>query len=153
VITPTKTGTYPIICTQLCGLGHALMRNKAIILTAAGYESWYKSAGSAPTPAPPPSGGDAAVEQLFKTTGTCGACHTFTPAGTSGQIGPSLDHLKEAAAKAGQPLDAYVKQSIEDPDAYVTPGFAKGVMSASCCKQLSSDQVDQLVQYLVKNTK
>jgi hypothetical protein len=26
-------------------------------------------------------------------------------------------------------------------------------MSGSCCKQLSSSQVDQLVQYLVENTK
>ncbi len=154
VITPTKTGTYPIICTQLCGLGHALMRNKAIILPAPAYESWYKRAAAAPAPAPAPSGGgSAAAAQLFKTTGTCGACHTFTPAGTTGKIGPSLDKLKEAASKAGQPLEAYVKESIEDPDAYVTPGFAKGVMSGSCCKQVSSDQVDQLVQYLVQNTK
>ena len=27
VITPTRTGTFPVICTELCGLGHALMRS------------------------------------------------------------------------------------------------------------------------------
>ena len=32
-ITPTKLGTYPVICTELCGLGHALMRRSAIVLT------------------------------------------------------------------------------------------------------------------------
>ena len=26
VITPTETGKFPVICTELCGLGHALMR-------------------------------------------------------------------------------------------------------------------------------
>ena len=152
VITPTKVGTYPVICTELCGLGHSLMRSTAIVMPVADYERWYKSAGAAP-PAAAGGGGNAAAEQLFKTTGTCAACHTFTPAGTTGKVGPSLDHLKEAAAKAGQPLDAYVRQSIEDPDAYITPGYAKGVMSGSCCKQLSSNQVDQLVHYLVENTK
>jgi cytochrome c oxidase subunit 2 len=152
VITPTKVGTYPVICTELCGLGHSLMRSTAIVMSAADYERWYKSAGAPPAP-PAGGGGNAAAEALFKTTGTCGACHTFTPAGTTGKVGPSLDHLKEAAATAGKPLEDYIRQSIEDPDAYITPGFAKGVMSGSCCKQLSSSQVDQLVQYLVDNTK
>ena len=154
VITPTKVGTYPVICTELCGLGHSLMRSTAIVMLRADYERWYTSAGAAPAPpAGGGGGGNAAAEALFKTTGTCGACHTFTPAGTAGKVGPNLDHLKEAAATAGMPLEAYVRQSIEDPDAYITPGFAKGVMSGSCCKQLSSSQVDQLVHYLVDNTK
>jgi cytochrome c oxidase subunit II len=155
VITPTKLGTYPLICTELCGLGHALMRSRAIVMSPGGFASWYRSAGkpAAPPPQSGGGGGNAEAAQLFKTTGTCGACHTFVPAGTTGKIGPDLDHLKADAAKAGQPLEAYVKQSIEDPDAYVKPGYAKGVMSASCCKQLSSGQIDQLVQYLVQNTK
>jgi len=152
VITPDRLGTYPVICTELCGLGHSLMRSRAVVMSATDYSSWYKSAGAATAP-PVGGGGASSAATLFKTTGTCGACHTFTPAGTSGKVGPSLDNLKEAAAKAGQQLEAYVKQSIEDPDAYITPGYAKGVMSGSCCKQLSPDQVDQLVQYLTQNTK
>jgi cytochrome c oxidase subunit II len=152
VITPTKIGTYPVICTELCGLGHSLMRSTAIVMTPADYERWYKSAGAAP-PAGGGGGGNAAAEALFKTTGTCGACHTFTPAGTTGKVGPSLDHLKEAAATAGKPLEDYIRESIEDPNAYITPGYAKDVMSGSCCKQLSSSQVDQLVHYLAENTK
>ncbi len=27
VITPDKLGIYPVICVELCGLGHALMRS------------------------------------------------------------------------------------------------------------------------------
>jgi cytochrome c oxidase subunit II len=146
VITPDRIGTYPIICTQLCGLGHSYMRNKAIVMSAADYAAWYKGAGAAPAP------GAETGAALFTGAGTCGACHVFTPAKAAGTIGPSLDHLKADAAKAGQPLDAYIKQSIEDPDAYITPGFAKGVMAASCCKQLSAEQVDKLVQYLAANT-
>ena len=33
-ITPTKTGSYRLICTELCGLGHALMRTRAIVTSA-----------------------------------------------------------------------------------------------------------------------
>jgi mono/diheme cytochrome c family protein len=134
------------------------MRSQAIVMSKTDYASWYKTAGAATSPSAGTggggaSGGTSAGATIFKTTGTCGACHTFTPAGTHGQVGPNLDHLKEAAQTAGQPLDAYVRQSIEDPDAYITPGYAKGVMSGSCCKQLTSNQVDQVVQYLVQNTK
>ena len=149
VVTPDRLGTYPIICTQLCGLGHALMRSTAIVMSATSYASWYKGNGAATTS----TGGSSAAATLFRTTGTCGACHTFTPAGAAGKVGPDLDHLKAAAAKAGQSLEAYVRQSIEQPDAYITPGYSKGVMSGSCCKQLSPDQVNELVQYLVTNTK
>ena len=152
VITPDRLGTYPVICTELCGLGHSLMRSSAIVMEPAAFDSWYNGTHTAPPPAAG-GGGASAAATLFKTTATCGACHTFTPAGTAGKVGPSLDHLKAAAATAGLPLEDYVKQSIENPDAYVTPGYAKGVMSGSCCKQLSPDQIDQLVQYLVQNTK
>jgi cytochrome c oxidase subunit 2 len=40
VITPTKTGTFPVICTELCGLGHALMRSYVIVMPQAGYQRW-----------------------------------------------------------------------------------------------------------------
>jgi cytochrome c oxidase subunit II len=147
VVTPDRLGTYPIICTQLCGLGHAYMRNKAIVMSAADYAKWYASAATAPAA----TGGASSAAAILKTT--CGACHTFTPAKTAGKIGPSLDNLRAAAATAGQPLAAYIKQSIDAPDAYITRGYQKGVMSASCCTQFSPSQVDALVQYLVANTK
>src|SRR4051812_6413367 len=149
VITPTKLGTYPVICTELCGLGHALMRSRAIVMTPDDYDTWYRSGGSQPAA----GGVSHDAEEIFRKTGACGACHTFKPAGTTASLGPSLDNLSEAAKTAGQPLEAYVRQSIEAPDAYVTPSYHAGVMSSSCCKQLTPDQVDELVQYLVKNTK
>ena len=40
VITPTKTGEYRLICTELCGLGHALMRTRAIVLSQADFDAW-----------------------------------------------------------------------------------------------------------------
>ena len=43
VITPTRLGTFPVICTELCGLGHALMRSQAIVMPPGKFVSWTKS--------------------------------------------------------------------------------------------------------------
>jgi cytochrome c oxidase subunit 2 len=148
VITPTRLGTYPLICTELCGLGHALMRSRAIVMTPDEYESWY--AGSA---AAEPSSGSATASPVALFTTTCGGCHAFAPAKTVGQAGPSLGDLAAHAAAAGQPLEEYVRQSIVDPEAYLTPGYTVGgVMPATYGTQLTADQISQLVQYLVENS-
>jgi cytochrome c oxidase subunit II len=42
-ITPTKVGTFPIICTELCGLGHSLMRSKVIVMRAGEFDRWARS--------------------------------------------------------------------------------------------------------------
>ncbi len=39
-VTPTKVGTYQVICTELCGLGHSTMRARAIVLSREDYEKW-----------------------------------------------------------------------------------------------------------------
>jgi cytochrome c oxidase subunit 2 len=40
VITPKVTGKFPVICTELCGLGHALMRAYVIVMPQAAYQRW-----------------------------------------------------------------------------------------------------------------
>jgi cytochrome c oxidase subunit II len=42
-VTPTKTGSYRLICTELCGLGHALMRTRAIVTSPSDFERWLTS--------------------------------------------------------------------------------------------------------------
>jgi cytochrome c oxidase subunit II len=41
-VTPTKTGRYPLVCTELCGLGHAVMRTKSFVLEEAAFEKWAR---------------------------------------------------------------------------------------------------------------
>jgi cytochrome c oxidase subunit II len=42
-ITPTKTGEYPVICAELCGLGHAAMRTKSIVLEQPAFDRWLRA--------------------------------------------------------------------------------------------------------------
>jgi cytochrome c oxidase subunit 2 len=46
-ITPTRVGTYPVICTELCGLGHALMRSRTIVMTDEAFQKWATQKGGA----------------------------------------------------------------------------------------------------------
>jgi len=40
IVTPDKSGTYQLICTELCGFGHASMRAKVVVETPAGFRKW-----------------------------------------------------------------------------------------------------------------
>jgi cytochrome c oxidase subunit 2 len=52
-VTPTRLGTYPVECTELCGAGHSLMRSTAYVVTPAKFQSWL---AAQPANAPPPIG-------------------------------------------------------------------------------------------------
>jgi cytochrome c oxidase subunit 2 len=144
VITPDRLGTFPVICTELCGLGHALMRSQTEVLPEAKFLSWAKGQRSSATGAP--SG-----KALFVSNG-CDGCHTFKPANATGKVGPDLDKLPEAAKTAGQPLEAFIRQSIVDPNAYIAPGYQKGVMPETF-GSLPKAQIDALVKYLSGGSK
>jgi cytochrome c oxidase subunit 2 len=45
-ITPDKIGTYPVICTELCGLGHALMRSRVVVMEPNAFEKWAEKKGT-----------------------------------------------------------------------------------------------------------
>jgi cytochrome c oxidase subunit II len=145
VITPTKLGSYPVICTELCGLGHALMRTTAIVMQPAAFQAWVQEQKTA---AKAPAG--QAGQAVFTSNG-CASCHTLKAAGAQGTAGPDLDKLPAYAKQAGRPLEDFVRQSIVDPNAYVQPGFPKNLMPSF--STLPKDQLDSLVTYLIASSK
>ena len=40
VITPTRTGHFTLVCTELCGLGHATMRSPVTVVSQADFDKW-----------------------------------------------------------------------------------------------------------------
>ncbi len=152
-ITPDKIGTYPVICTELCGLGHALMRSEAIVMSSAAFDKWLKSQ-SQPASAAGSAGASGTVDgKTVFDDNACASCHTLTAAGASGKVGPNLDQLPAEAKRAGKPVAAFVRQSITDPSAYVEPGFPDHIMPSTFGKSLSKSQLDGLVSYLVDSSK
>ena len=141
VVTPTKLGTFPLICTELCGLGHSTMRTSAVVLSAADYAKWVKDQKNGAA-----AGGATLGQQTFVNAG-CGGCHTLSAAGSNGQIGPDLDKVLP-----GMTADQ-IRQSIVDPNAVIAPGYAAGVMPQNFGDQLSKEQLDALVKYLQDSRK
>jgi cytochrome c oxidase subunit II len=148
VVTPTRVGTYYVICAELCGLGHAIMRSSAIVMEQNAFDSWLKSAAKENGGAAAGGGNAGGGAAVFASAG-CSACHTFKPAGATAKVGPDLDNLTEAAQTAGKPLEDFVHESIVDPGAYLAPGF-QDIMPHTYKDQLQPNQLDALVQYLVK---
>src|SRR5438477_501837 len=72
--------------------------------------------GSVPKPTTPTvAKGDPAKGKAVYAANGCGGCHTYTPAGTKGKIGPDLDKLADYAKKANTPLEQYTSGAITSP--------------------------------------
>ncbi len=145
-VTPDREGVFPVICTELCGLGHALMRSRAEVMPRDRFVAWAK--GQKQKLAGPPSKSGKGV---FSANG-CASCHTFKAAGATAKVGPDLDKLPQEAQKAGKPLEQFIRESIVNPNAYVEPGFPKGLMPATFAS-LPKPQLDALVAFLAGSKK
>lgn len=94
-------------------------------------------------------GGDdaaAAGDKLFHqavigTQAGCGTCHSVTPDEVI--VGPSL------AGIATRGDEAYIRESILDPEAKLVDGFPSGTMPQVWGDELSDEQLDQIVAYLL----
>jgi cytochrome c oxidase subunit II len=42
LVTPKKLGEYEVVCTELCGLGHATMRARARVVEQAEFDAWVE---------------------------------------------------------------------------------------------------------------
>lgn len=107
------------------------------ITTSASPDTAASPAASAASPAASPAaassspatkalvGNPANGPKLFVSK-TCSTCHTVKKvAGAVGTIGPDLDGLAARAGtrKPGMSADDYIKESIENPTAFVVAGF------------------------------
>ena len=59
IFNPTRTGTFQVICAELCGVGHAVMRARVVVMQPADYEAWLAEAKTSvaalEAPSPPPA--------------------------------------------------------------------------------------------------
>jgi mono/diheme cytochrome c family protein len=96
----------------------------------------------------------AAGEKLFAQTvigaqAGCITCHSLDAGVVI--VGPSMAGIASRAGStvAGQSADDYLHDSILHPDAYLVEGFPAGTMPQVWGDELTDEQVDQLVAYLL----
>ncbi len=69
----TKTGTFPLFCTEYCGAEHSRMIGQVVVMEPRDYEAWLQHGGAAQTVAA--SGGE-----LFNAL-ACNTCHRTDTSG------------------------------------------------------------------------
>jgi cytochrome c oxidase subunit 2 len=97
-VTPTRIGTYPAECTELCGAGHSLMRSTVRVVTPAAFQAWISAQ---PANAPPPIGSPppAAAQPGVPGAGSSSAASTSSP---SAAASPSSSSASASATSAGK---------------------------------------------------
>ncbi len=97
-------------------------------------------------PEPPATETVARGRQVYRQLG-CASCHEPNLFGQ--RLGPPLDHVGTVAAerRPGMTAEAYLRESILDPGAYVVPGY-QDTMPRGLGRDLSPTDLDALVAYL-----
>jgi cytochrome c oxidase subunit 2 len=137
----TQTGTFGVLCTQYCGLEHAHMRAKVIVLPEEEFTKWYQSRLGEISG--PPSG-----SQLYQEKG-CVACHSIDG---SPRVGPSFRELigkKETVISNGKEQtvvvdEAFARNFILHPNMVVVKGYLPIMPEVP----LTEAELDALVKYL-----
>ena len=90
--TPTREGTFDLLCNELCGVAHYAMRGRVVVEQEQAFQAWlrgYPTFGETIARAP----GDAAAgQQLYA---TCAACHGAQAEGNRQLNAPKLAGLED----------------------------------------------------------
>ena len=145
-LTPDKQGNYEVVCAELCGLGHATMRQFVHVVPADDFQTWIadqkKAAGGGGAAGGGAGGAAPSGEELFTSNG-CSGCHTLAAAGATAKVGPDLGKLGDVDAR-------FIRTSIVDPNADIEKGFKPNIMPQDFGDKLSKEQLDALVKYLLE---
>lgn len=142
-VTPSEIGVFPVRCAELCGPGHAAMVSQVIVETPEEFQAWVERMANLPSD--PAEAG----RLLFARYG-CTGCHVLADAGATGRVGPSLEGMGARAATTlpGLDGDAYLRQSILEPNAHIVPTYLENIMPANFATRIPPEELDLLVTYL-----
>ena len=149
--TPNLEGSFALVCTELCGIGHSTMRAPVVVESQEDFDAWIADqekdegseagGGAVEDPAEEADAGEA----LFAEQG-CSGCHTLSAAGSTADIGPALDEVLPGQSPAD------IETSIIDPDSELSEGFGQAIMPDNFGDSLDEEQLQSLVDYLVAST-
>jgi cytochrome c oxidase subunit 2 len=70
--TPTRTGSFDLLCEELCGIGHFAMRGRVVVEEPAAFQAWLERQPTHAQLSARPAGNVAAGQALYA---VCAACH------------------------------------------------------------------------------
>jgi cytochrome c oxidase subunit 2 len=129
--TPTEPGVYPIRCAELCGANHGIMVGEVHVLEdQAAMDAMMAQMMEKeifPDPDPAIRGRNILESNVYP----CYTCHVLSDlasAGWAGNVGPALNGVADRAVTSrasatGLTPPEYLYQSVEEPTAYLVPGY------------------------------
>ena len=128
--TPNKTGSYDILCEELCGIGHFIMRGKVVVDTQAGFDAWLaRQPTFAETQALVGTADPVAGRANYA---FCATCHGAAGEGIQAQNSPKLAGLQTWYLERQL---RYFKQGVRGGE-----GDPNGLMMASMANTLRDDK-------------
>ena len=142
-LTPTRLGDYKVRCAELCGRQHAYMESPVKVVSQVDFDAWIAQE-SAISNDPVERGKKWAAQY------GCIACHSID--GTQ-IVGPTWKGLygEQAPLADGTTVtadDAYLRESIVDPNARIVQGFSPNLMPQTFKDQLKDQQISDLIEYI-----
>jgi cytochrome c oxidase subunit 2 len=141
---PTEAGTFDVLCTQYCGLEHAKMAAKMVVLPEDEFNQWYQKGKEEIEAAK----GKPHGARLFQEKG-CMACHSTD--GTP-RVGPTLKGLfgktvivlTDGKERNILSDESYLRKSLLEPNADVVKGYPP-IMPL---QEISGEEISELIQYM-----
>ncbi len=141
---PTELGTFDVFCTQYCGLQHAKMATKIVVLPVEEFNQWFQKGKEAMEA----DKGKPTGPRLFQEKG-CYACHSID--GTP-RVGPTLKGLfgktvvvlEDGRERSIVADEVYLRKSLLEPNADVVKGYPP-IMPL---QKMTEDELNELIRYL-----
>lgn len=135
-----EIGAYNILCAEYCGDLHSKMLSKVHVVSQSDYDKWLNTKSE-----------DHPGLQVLKKN-ACISCHSLDG---NKLIGPSFKGvwgINEVVVTAGEEREitvdeAYIKNSIYEPNADVVKGYNQGLM-ISYQNLVSEEEMEHIIDYL-----
>jgi cytochrome c oxidase subunit II len=152
---PTQLGAFDIECTVICGVSHANMLSKAIVVPVREFEKWYFGGEDAPIPgfkntAAIPAAGVSQTALNILNQKFCPACHSIDG---SPMVGPSFKGLYGTRQTVTDLKglehevtvdDSYLERAIQEPAAENVKGYPPAMPE----NRLTDSELKKVVAYI-----
>lgn len=157
----TEPGTYPILCAEMCGVGHSRMRAEVVVLRPDEFDAWLAGRPPIdpgnPTEAVPYEDMSSGLERfsqlaeigrLAATRHGCTQCHSDDGSPRDGPTWRNLWGAREMMS-SGESIfvDAeYLTESMMEPEARIVAGFA--AIMPSFQGRITPAEVAAIIEYI-----
>lgn len=142
-VTPSEIGEYKVRCAELCGTSHAYMLAPVVVVTENDFTTWIDEQIAL---IPNEPGPNADRGELIATQNGCFACHSVDG---STIVGPSWLGVygSEVELADGTTViadDAYIHESILEPNAKTVAGFPANAMPQY---SLTDEEIADIIEF------